>query len=249
MYNFSYSRLKVYKRFLMLLHALILWFTNCRKSLINKIRMDLYSDIDFDYHFITNDIHPSNTLISYFNISEEHYHFLAYISKLIDNGKIIDTGTHRGGSSLALSYNKSNTVYTYDIEEYKGGIANNVRNVPDNIISHCPHSILDLMRDDPDQILSSDIFFVDIDHDGSDEMQLFEFLLENKYTGMLILDDIHINCEMKKLWSDIIDLDVISFDVTSIAHRMNNDGTGVIFIDKSHSLIEKIRELNEGLYE
>jgi predicted O-methyltransferase YrrM len=210
---------------------------------INKIRTDLYSDIDFNYYFITNDIHPSNTLFSYFNILEEHYHFLAYMSKLIDDGKIIDTGTHRGGSSLALSYNKSNTVYTYDIQEYKGGIANNVRNVPSNIISHCPHSILDLMRNDPEQILSSDIFFVDIDHEGSDEMQLFEFLLENNYAGILILDDIHLNQQMKNLWADITSRDVVSFDVTSIAHRIDNGGTGVIFIDKSHSLIEKIGEL------
>ena len=45
----------------------------------------------------------------------EHYNLLSYISNKINNGIIVDIGTHRGYSSLAFSINPSNKIYTYDI--------------------------------------------------------------------------------------------------------------------------------------
>jgi tRNA1(Val) A37 N6-methylase TrmN6 len=47
---------------------------------------------------------------------ENHYHLLANISNQINNSTIIDLGTYRGSSALALSYNKTNKVHTFDIE-------------------------------------------------------------------------------------------------------------------------------------
>lgn len=47
---------------------------------------------------------------------KEHYRMLAYLSTLFDNEVILDIGTFQGGSALALSYNKNNTVVSVDVE-------------------------------------------------------------------------------------------------------------------------------------
>jgi len=41
---------------------------------------------------------------------KEHYKLLSYLSTLFNNSNILDIGTHLGHSSLALSYNKTNTI-------------------------------------------------------------------------------------------------------------------------------------------
>jgi tRNA1(Val) A37 N6-methylase TrmN6 len=46
---------------------------------------------------------------------KEHYRLLSYFSSLHSNVHIIDIGTHMGNSALALSFNKTNTVHTFDI--------------------------------------------------------------------------------------------------------------------------------------
>jgi predicted O-methyltransferase YrrM len=46
---------------------------------------------------------------------KEHYRFLSYISTLFNNTTIIDIGSHRGSSALALSYNSTNTIHSFDI--------------------------------------------------------------------------------------------------------------------------------------
>ena len=210
---------------------------------LDTVRHELYKDINFDKYFSDLRIRVSDTVLSYFDVTKEHYHFLAAVSTMIENGSIIDTGTHRGGSAIALSFNQSNKVYTYDIEAYKLGIKGNVKNNHANILYHCPFSIITLMETDPDKILNSDAFFVDINHEGPDEIKLFDFLFENNYKGILILDDIHINNEMKQVWSYIQSKDVVTLDVTNIAHLLDGDGTGVVFFDKTHKCIDEIKSM------
>ena len=184
---------------------------------LDTVRHELYKDINFDKYFSDLRIRVSDTVLSYFDVTKEHYHFLAAVSTMIENGSIIDTGTHRGGSAVALSFNQSNKVDTYDIEAYKLGIKGNVKN--------------------------TDAFFVDINHEGPDEIKLFDFLFENNYKGILILDDIHINNEMKQVWSYIQSKDVVTLDVTNIAHLLDGDGTGVVFFDKTHKCIDEIKSM------
>ena len=206
-------------------------------------RRELYKDIDFNQYFLSNQIGLSEPLLSYFDVTKEHYHFLGYMSTTIDNGTIIDSGTHRGGSAIALSFNQSNKVHTYDIDSYRSGLIGNVNNIPDNISSYCPLSIITLMETNPGQILNSDIFFVDINHEGPEEIKLFDFLFENRYKGILIIDDIHINNEMKQVWNYIQSKDVVTLDVTNIAHLLDGDGTGVVFFDKTHKYIDKMKSM------
>ena len=46
----------------------------------------------------------------YGSIGKEHYKLLSYLSTLFNNSIIIDIGTHRGSSALALSYNSTNII-------------------------------------------------------------------------------------------------------------------------------------------
>jgi predicted O-methyltransferase YrrM len=70
-------------------------------------------------------------------IGREHYKLLAYLSTLFNNSTIIDIGTHRGSSALALSYNPTNTVHTFDIldkvENHSIKARDNIRFHMDNL--------------------------------------------------------------------------------------------------------------------
>lgn len=46
---------------------------------------------------------------------KEPYRLLVYLSSLFNNSIIIDLGTSNGASALALSYNKSNQIVSFDI--------------------------------------------------------------------------------------------------------------------------------------
>tara|TARA_R110000744_G_scaffold296672_1_gene406572 strand:+ start:7669 stop:8337 length:669 start_codon:yes stop_codon:yes gene_type:complete len=206
-----------------------------------KLRKELFKDIDLDRYL--NQYMLSDTLSSYINITNEHYHLLAYISTLVDNSIIIDSGTHRGGSAMALSYNQSNNVHTYDIETYKGGIENNVQDKPSNVKSNPSSDITELIKTEKDHVLNSTIFFLDINHEGPDEMKIFEFLLSNNYKGILILDDIHINSQMEDVWNYIQLKDVMTYDVTKYGNCNGNAGTGIVLFNKSHTCIDIFNEL------
>jgi len=141
----------------------------------------------------------------------EHYKLLAELSSKQNNIRISDIGTFRGCSALALSYNKTNTVISYDVADHK-----TISNIPDNVefvLYNKPFS--------PD-ILNSSIIMLDIMHDGVQERMIIDFLIENNWKGTLIMDDIIHFPELKKLWNEI---ELPKQDVTSKGHW---SGTGII---------------------
>lgn len=165
------------------------------------------------------------------NISEfyadpgiEHYKLLAYLSTLFNETHIIDIGTHQGTSAKALSYNSSNTIYSFDIVD-------NVflENHADNIIFNI-HNLFDSNEEFSckiweEKILSSPLIFLDIDpHDGRIEYNFYLFLKKNNYQGILILDDIWYFKDMRdNCWFKILTEDKI--DITNLGHW---SGTGVV---------------------
>ena len=48
---------------------------------------------------------------------------------------------------------------------------------------------------------------------------------------------------MKQVWSYIQSKDVVTLDVTNIAHLLDGDGTGVVFFDKTHKCIDEIKSM------
>ena len=146
------------------------------------------NSIDFDNHF--KNICCENDKNEFFGKDgTQHYRLLSYLSSQFDNSNIIDLGTHLGNSALALSYNKSNTVYTFDILDK---VSNNKIKEVENI-----HFCMDNLFEKPvfDQwreiILSCPFIFVDVDpHNGEMEWTFYHYLKSIDYNGFVVCDDI-----------------------------------------------------------
>lgn len=189
------------------------------KDNINAISLDKYrtrSSIDH------NEFHEL--------AGNQHYKLLAHLSTLFNNSIIFDIGTHRGASATALSYNQSNTIYSFDIEDRIGLQANspkeikNINFIQENLFSEKTRESW------KDKILKSSLIFLDIDpHDGILEYDFYLWLKRNKYQGLLIFDDISYFEGMKKnLWTKIEDQH--KEDITHLGHW---SGTGAVQFNKS----------------
>lgn len=149
---------------------------------------------------------------------EEHYRLLKYISTLFENTKLIDVGTFRGHSSVALSFNSSNIVYSFDTQNYSETKFINKPNIifkTENIIES---------QENYNLIMKSPFIMLDTWHDGSFENQFFSHLKTINWKGILFLDDICLNQEMKNFWNNIKE---VKFDLTKKAHFT---GTGIVIL-------------------
>lgn len=148
------------------------------------------------------------------NAGQEHYKLLAFFSMLYDNSVILDVGTNRGFSSLSLSYNKSNQVHSFDLYELK-----ELLNPPENIKYYIDNVMKKMYKD---LILSASFILLDTFHDGIFEDNFYKYLIEINYVGVLLLDDIFLNNEMKKFWNSITHE---KYDITNLGHW---SGTGLV---------------------
>ena len=153
---------------------------------------------------------------SYFHLpsGREHYRLLMYISSLYNNDILFDIGTNRCISAIALSHNKNNKIKTFDITKL-------LKENP--TIKNCEFIIGDSMEDK--DLLKSKFIFLDVDHDGTYENKIYEFLIENEWKGLLMLDDINLNTDMKSFWERIIER---KFDITDKGHW---SGTGLVVFE------------------
>lgn len=152
----------------------------------------------------------------YFHLEsgKEHYRLLIYISTLYNNEVIFDVGTNKCMSALALSYNKSNKIKSFDI----------VKLLPENpLVDNIEYIIGDSTKDT--DLTNCPIIFLDVDHDGLYENIFYGYLKSINWKGILILDDIHLNQPMKEFWNKISEE---KYDITSIGHW---SGTGLVIFN------------------
>jgi hypothetical protein len=156
----------------------------------------------------------------------EHYRLLSYLSKQFSNATLLDIGTSRGSSALALSYNKSNTIHTFDIEKC---ILNPKLQSLSNVHYHYDNLFNDTTFLSYKQlILSSPLLFLDISpHNGHMELEFYKALKFIGYSGLLVCDDIHHFEGMRKFWFEIPIEE--KFDLTRYGHW---SGTGLISFNK-----------------
>jgi hypothetical protein len=152
----------------------------------------------------------------------DHYRLLAYLSTHFHGQKLFDIGTFSGESALALSYNDSNHVHSFDV----------VNKVPD--VRRCKRNVSYHLCDlfDPDlrerwktELLASPLIFIDVDpHEGTREYDFVRWLQRHEYPGIIVLDDIWAFKGMRdKLWLQLESN--IKADITPFGHW---SGTGVI---------------------
>jgi predicted O-methyltransferase YrrM len=176
---------------------------------------------------------------------KEHYFFLASLGVQLQNKKIIELGTHKGVSSIALNYgnkkyNNNNTIITYDIMNIL------FPNIFDNTsIDFRIENLFDpqIREQNIENILSSDIIFIDIDpHEGVLEFEMYNWLKENNYKGLIFFDDIHLGVghmgvftgnSMQQFWDKVDNKDKL--DLTKVGHW---SGTGLVCFDfNNHEII------------
>ncbi|MES2829679.1 MAG: hypothetical protein V4687_16070 [Bacteroidota bacterium] len=144
----------------------------------------------------------------------EHYKLLAYLANQFDNIIISDIGSYKGCSALALSVNETNLVESYDVSDM---VAMPLE--PTNIQFFITDKVV------CNQVLKSSLICLDTIHDGIHERAVIDFLIENNWKGLLILDDIHHFPEQNKLWNEIT---LRKEDLTSIGHWA---GSGLIYFE------------------
>lgn len=183
------------------------------KDLLEKIKNVSNSELDAintNYMNMYNVFHGAG----YFHLpsGKEHYRLLIYISTLLNKEIIYDVGTYRCMSSIALSYNYSNKVRSFDI----------VKSLPMNpIIPNVSYFLQDVTTDK--KLIDSKLIFLDVAHDGTFEDIFYSHLNDIRWKGLLVLDDIHLNEPMKNFWNSIKQE---KYDITNIGHW---SGTGIVY--------------------
>ena len=161
------------------------------------------------------------------DVGKQHYRLLSYFSTLFDNCNIIDISSHRGNSALALSYNKTNTVYSFDIVD---NIRSNVKKI-DNI-KFFNDNLFETAGIEKwkETILLSPFIFIDVDpHNGHMELLMYKYLKKIDYKGFVIWDDIWYFKEMRDNFWYKVDYEE-RFDITEFGHW---SGTGIINFNKN----------------
>jgi predicted O-methyltransferase YrrM len=166
----------------------------------------------------------------YFKIEKgEHYKLISYLAKQCpDNSILIDIGTYLGYSALALSINKNTNVITYDIQDcvLKGDFStiNDVSNI-ERRTKNC--------MEDMEELIKAPLIVLDVDpHDGQQEKDIINKLIEHKYKGIVLCDDIHLNRPMIDFWNWV---PLKKIDLTKYGHL---SGTGAIIFDPSVNDLE-----------
>lgn len=151
---------------------------------------------------------------------EEHYRLLMYLSKVYDGIQISDIGTHAGASAIALSTNPNNIVYSLDIQ--------NIREI-NRPLNNVTFEVGNFKEQDSlfENIVKSKFILLDIDHMYENEIYFYNKLVSLGWRGVLMCDDLHVNSEMKRFWSEI---GYPKIEVTKYGH---SSGTGLVIMDNT----------------
>lgn len=148
----------------------------------------------------------------YLEFGKEHYQLLANISQKTNNKTFYDIGTNYGASALALSFNKTNKVKSYDL----------INLLPCEISEeNINFEIGDCTKDS--DLLNADLIFLDTAHDGSFEQVFLDFLVEKSYRGIVIMDDVNEYPILRFLAEKISNAN--NFEIIDLTHVGHYSGT------------------------
>jgi len=175
-----------------------------------------------------------------------YYIILSHLSTYFDDSILVDLGTHTGKSAAALSFNKSNVVYTYDIRTQDEAVQRvneegNIRYIIGDCISDNWTGMAMLPgvepKSDKEIFLSSKLIFLDVDpHDGQKEDLVTKFLVSNNWKGIMICDDIGLGTEPGKqnaypsMRDWFLSVDLPKYNISEHRYAAGT-GTGIICFD------------------
>ena len=173
----------------------------------------------------------------------EHYPFLNYLSATYgDCRHFTDIGTRVVASSLALGSNLKTPVWTFDIpasNERQGAFREDTEESYQAKAKSAGLKIkfhnLDLLKASNEELnkyLGTWFVMLDTFHKPDTvpfEREFFQRMLDIGFKGILGLDDIHLNSEMKKWWKEVQDGagegGYATYDISEIGHF---SGTGLV---------------------
>ena len=184
-----------------------------------KLNKDAIKSLDIS-HLAKQSLNENDWLTA----GQSEYRLYAWLSTQFNNTTILDVGTRTGGSALALSYNETNNVMSYDLQEQGASSGISKSNVQFNI--------KDFRNDDTLDFDNISIIMIDVDpHDGVQEEEMFEWLEEKGWKGLVLLDDIGPQWpEIEDFWNRIT---YPKINVTEVGHM---SGTGLVNFDGKHSI-------------
>jgi len=177
----------------------------------------------------------SEQCIGQSNPSFGQYNLLAHLSTYFNNDVIADIGTgYQALTARALSYNKTNTIHSYDTEYIE--TAKNYFSSLDNVTYNIFNPLKSLKG--RDTMLSAPLVSLDVDpHDGKKEAEFYGFFLDNDWKGIMICDDIGMgrntrhdhgdHITMVSFWNNV---HKPKYDLTTIKYS-HHTGTGLICFD------------------
>lgn len=175
------------------------------KEKLNSINLDTYQES------FKSDGYPNNWF--FMDAGQEHYRLLAYIGSLYKGKTLLDIGTYQGNSAIALSHNKNNDVISYDLKPQP--IINKIKS------KNTEFKIGNIL-DDLNILIDCPFIMLDTYHNGDFEAEFVNYLIQIKYKGLVLFDDIHLNKPMKSFWNN---LKLDKYDLTEIGHF---SGTGLV---------------------
>lgn len=148
----------------------------------------------------------------------EHYRLLRWFAEQMGDGEISELGTYQGLSAASFAMNPVVSIVCYDVNF----APLRLKEIPRNV------TLLQVLDSEgfPPPIRHSDIVFVDTNHFGRMEYNVYEYLKTAAWKGLLIYDDILLNDAMKEFWNKVDHPGKL--DVTHLGHAT---GTGLILFE------------------
>jgi predicted O-methyltransferase YrrM len=160
---------------------------------------------------------------------KEPYKLIAFLSKMI-GGVAVDMGTLYGSSALALSYNEQTQIMTLDTKQHIPNAQDlvtplkrpNVRMIVASCQTVIPHAA------------KANLVLLDIDaHLTTEIKKVIHELAYHNFKGILVLDNINLNDDMKSLWGNVCKevTNCKTIDATLVGHHT---GTGIIVYEPTN---------------
>lgn len=196
----------------------------------------------------------------------QHYQLLSQYAMGLNDSIIVDIGTWKGSSAVALSVNSSNTVYSFDILDQRGN-----RRTPFNV-QYVIGDLLELLKYNPYKcnwgdlneetlyqnwpmmrywpiLQKAKLIVVDVhnietgNHDGVLEQKFYDLLVLVGFRGVAIFDDIHLTPETRKFWDGVT---LEKMDITHLGHSDFGAGTGIVDFGKAPVVVPKWEKLTSA---
>lgn len=143
----------------------------------------------------------------------DYYYWLAGIVNITEASKILEIGTHQGGSALSMSkglVNPSNsTIVTLDVTEYGVNDFRHHNHIRAHQVNANTENAFDICSKELDNKI--DMLFIDSTHNFWTTYLNLIIYVNGLSPSIIVIDDITLNPEMQKMW-----------DKTQMLFGMNN---------------------------